>query len=80
MQQSLLVLGLYGPATYGAKFADGRVAGRPVGRGWGPLGLIEVMKLYTTIESPAAGVVEAIVADDGALVEFNQPLFVIRPD
>lgn len=43
------------------------------------LGLIEVMKLYTTIESPVDGVVEAILAEDGALAEFDQPLFVIRP-
>jgi acetyl-CoA carboxylase biotin carboxyl carrier protein len=41
--------------------------------------LIEVMKLFTTIEATAAGTVEAILAEDGALVEFDQLLFVIRP-
>lgn len=45
-----------------------------------PLGLIEVMKLYTTIEATAAGTITAILAEDGALVEFNQLLFTIKPD
>jgi acetyl-CoA carboxylase biotin carboxyl carrier protein len=40
--------------------------------------LIEVMKLYTTIEAPCGGIVDATLADDGELVEFDQPLFVIR--
>lgn len=44
------------------------------------LGLIEVMKLYTTIEATAGGTVTAIFAEDGALVEFNQLLFTIKPD
>lgn len=39
--------------------------------------LIEVMKLYTTIEATVEGVIESILADDGNLVEFDQPLFVI---
>jgi acetyl-CoA carboxylase biotin carboxyl carrier protein len=45
-----------------------------------PLCLIEVMKLYTTIPSPADGVIEAIAVEDAAPVEFDQVLFVIRPD
>jgi acetyl-CoA carboxylase biotin carboxyl carrier protein len=44
-----------------------------------PLALIEVMKLYTTIEAPADGIVEAVVADDAALVEFDTLLMVLRP-
>lgn len=44
-----------------------------------PLCLIEVMKLFTTIEAEVAGTVEAIVPDDGALVEFDQLLFRIKP-
>jgi acetyl-CoA carboxylase biotin carboxyl carrier protein len=43
-----------------------------------PICMIEVMKLYTTIEASADGVIEAVVADDGMLVEFGQPLFIIR--
>ncbi len=42
-----------------------------------PLCLIEVMKLYTTIEAPADGVVSAIPVEDAQLVEFDQVLFVI---
>jgi biotin carboxyl carrier protein len=45
-----------------------------------PLCLIEVMKLYTTISSPADGIIEAIAAEDASAVEFDQLLFVIKPD
>ena len=44
-----------------------------------PLCLIEVMKLYTTIEAPNAGVITAIYVDDSVLVEFDQILFSINP-
>ena len=54
-------------------------AGQRVRKG-DPLCLIEVMKLFTTIEAAAGGVIEAIMAEDGAAVEFDQLLFVIRPD
>ena len=39
--------------------------------------LIEVMKLYTTIEATADGVIESVLVEDGNLVDFDQPLFVI---
>jgi len=42
--------------------------------------LVEVMKLFTTVRAPAAGVVHAILSQDGALVEADQPLFVIVED
>lgn len=42
--------------------------------------LIEVMKLFTSVKAPHAGVVTAILASDGDLVEHGQPLFRIRPD
>lgn len=42
--------------------------------------LIEVMKLFTSVTSPCAGVVMAILANDGDLVEYGQPLFRIRAD
>lgn len=45
-----------------------------------PLCLIEVMKLYTTIEAPVAGTIKQIAVEDAALVEFDQLLFVIAPD
>lgn len=42
--------------------------------------LIEVMKLYTRIEATVDGVIESILAEDGKLIEFDQPLFAIRLD
>jgi len=42
-----------------------------------PLCLIEVMKLYTTMEATSDGTIKAILADDASLVEFGQPLFII---
>ena len=42
--------------------------------------LIEVLKLFTGVKSPCAGVVTAILASDGDLVEYGQPLFRIRAD
>ena len=45
-----------------------------------PLCLIEVMKLYTTIESTLNGTITAIPAEDGTLVEFDQPLFSIKTE
>lgn len=44
-----------------------------------PLCLIEVMKLFTTIESTLTGRVAEILVDDATLVEYGQPLFVIDP-
>jgi len=44
-----------------------------------PLCLIEIMKLYTTIDAPVSGKVAAIGADDEELVAHNQVLFVIEP-
>lgn len=45
-----------------------------------PLCMVEVMKLFTTIEAASGGTVVAVLAEDGQLVEFDQPLFVIRTD
>jgi len=42
-----------------------------------PLCLIEAMKLMNEIESDAAGVVKAILVENGQPVEFGQPLFII---
>lgn len=64
------------PSPKDQPFAE---AGQRVAQG-DPLGLIEVMKLYTTISAPASGVIEQIVADDGTLVEFDDLLLVIRAD
>lgn len=40
--------------------------------------IIEVMKLMNSVEAGVAGVVSAIHAADGELVEHGQPLFTIR--
>ena len=45
-----------------------------------PLCLIEVMKLYTTIEAPVSGTIKQIAVEDEQLVDFDQVLFVIAPD
>lgn len=39
--------------------------------------LIEAMKLMNEIESDAAGVIKAILVENGQPVEFGQPLFII---
>lgn len=44
-----------------------------------PLCLIEVMKLFTTINAEAAGRIVQIGAENGELVEYGRALFVIEP-
>ena len=44
-----------------------------------PLCIIEVMKLFTTINSEFAGRVAQIAAEVGDLVEYGRTLFVIEP-
>ncbi len=44
-----------------------------------PLCLIEIMKLYTTIEAQHAGRIAEIGAENSTLVEYDQLLFVIEP-
>ena len=41
--------------------------------------LIEVMKLFTTIEAEVAGRIVEIAAENAALVEHDQVLFIIEP-
>ena len=41
--------------------------------------LIEVMKLFTPVVAGVNGVVRNICVDDGALVEYDQPLFYVEP-
>jgi len=55
--------------TIGAKVAAGAT-----------VGLIEVMKVFTSIKTETAGVIERILVSNGDLVEFGQTLFWIRPD
>ena len=44
------------------------------------LAIVEAMKLMIPVEAPVAGTVTAVHADDGAAVEYGQPLLSIRPD
>jgi acetyl-CoA carboxylase biotin carboxyl carrier protein len=43
------------------------------------VGLIEVMKVFASIKTETAGVIERILVSNGELVEFGQTLFWIRP-
>jgi acetyl-CoA carboxylase biotin carboxyl carrier protein len=43
------------------------------------LGLIEVMKVFASIKTETAGVIEKILIGNAQTVEFGQPLFLIRP-
>ena len=40
--------------------------------------IIEAMKLMNKIEADRAGVIKAILAEDGQPVEYGEPLFVIE--
>lgn len=40
--------------------------------------LIEAMKLFNSVSAGASGIVEAIFVEDGAVVEYQQPLVAIR--
>ncbi|MFF5264669.1 acetyl-CoA carboxylase biotin carboxyl carrier protein [Actinomadura viridis] len=45
----------------------------------GQVAIVEAMKLMIPVESPVAGTVVAVHAEDGAPVEYDQPLLSIRP-
>ncbi|MBD3335289.1 MAG: acetyl-CoA carboxylase biotin carboxyl carrier protein, partial [Candidatus Eisenbacteria bacterium] len=42
--------------------------------------IVEAMKLMNEIESEVSGTVERVLVENAQPVEFNQPLFLIRPD
>ena len=44
------------------------------------VGLIEVMKVFTSVKTEVAGVIEQILVPSGEYVEFGQALFLLRPD
>lgn len=44
------------------------------------VGLVEVMKLFTSIPAGTAGTVVRIVPENGAMVEAGQPIVLIRTD
>jgi len=72
--KSPMVGSFYRAASPGAKsFVD---IGQTVNAGE-TLCIIEAMKLLNEIESDKAGVVKAILVENGQAVEFGQPLFLI---
>ena len=73
--KSPMVGSFYRSATPGGKpFAE---IGQSVSVG-DTLCIIEAMKLMTEIESDRAGVIKAILVENGEPVEFGEPLFVIE--
>jgi acetyl-CoA carboxylase biotin carboxyl carrier protein len=44
------------------------------------VGLIEVMKVFTSVKAEIAGVIERILVSNGEFVEFGQPLLLLRPE
>jgi acetyl-CoA carboxylase biotin carboxyl carrier protein len=42
--------------------------------------IVEAMKLMNEIESDVGGTVESVLVENGRPVEYNQPLFLVRPD
>lgn len=45
-----------------------------------PLCIVEAMKLMNEIESDMSGTIVKIVAENSHPVEYNQPMFLIKPD
>ena len=54
--------------------AGGRVAAGS------PVCIIEVMKLFNTVNAAVGGTIVEVLAENGAMVEYNQLLFVLQPD
>ena len=44
------------------------------------LGLLEVMKMFTSVTAPVRGEIVEILAQNNEFVEFEQPLMLIRPE
>ena len=44
------------------------------------VGIIEVMKVFNSIRAETSGTVVRCLVEDGAFVEFHQPILSIRPE
>lgn len=44
------------------------------------IGIIEVMKVMSSVEAGVKGRVSSILVENGQLVEYNQPLMIIKPE
>lgn len=42
-------------------------------------GLIEVMKVFSSVRAGVKGTIVEVVAQNGTFVEFGQPLFIVKP-
>ncbi|MEM1209853.1 MAG: acetyl-CoA carboxylase biotin carboxyl carrier protein [Planctomycetota bacterium] len=42
--------------------------------------LIEAMKVFNEIKAEMSGTIEKVLVDNGQAVEFDQPIFLVRPD
>jgi acetyl-CoA carboxylase biotin carboxyl carrier protein len=42
--------------------------------------ILEAMKLMNPLEAEVKGQIVEILAENGSLVEFGQPLFLVKPD
>jgi acetyl-CoA carboxylase biotin carboxyl carrier protein len=73
--KSPMVGSFYGAPAPGAK--NFVALGQQVKAG-DTLCIIEAMKLLNEIESDTAGVVQAVLAENGQPVEYGQPLFIIE--
>jgi acetyl-CoA carboxylase biotin carboxyl carrier protein len=43
------------------------------------LGVIEAMKVFNDVKADVSGTVEEILVGNGESVEYDQPLFILRP-
>ena len=44
------------------------------------VGIIEVMKVFNNIRAETSGTVVRCLVENGAFVEFHQPILLIRPE
>jgi acetyl-CoA carboxylase biotin carboxyl carrier protein len=42
--------------------------------------LVEAMKVFNEIKAETSGTVEKVLVDNGQAIEYDQPLFLVRPD
>ncbi|MEM9253524.1 MAG: acetyl-CoA carboxylase biotin carboxyl carrier protein [Planctomycetota bacterium] len=42
--------------------------------------LVEAMKVFNEIKAEMSGTIEKVLVDNGQAVEFDQPIFLVRPD
>ena len=44
------------------------------------VGIIEVMKVFSTVRAGLSGTLERCLVENGDFVEFDQPIFLVRPE